>query len=301
MTVRLRSRQFNDRLFVEQQFWTIEHDLLDSSINAYYRGLFEWAERPATTRTLLLGQRAPKEGVVVERKWPDRLTPEQSELLNNMLAAPEYYLLWGPPGTGKTSVMLHHLVAHLMADTDEHILLLAYTNRAVDEICESIEAIGEGLREQYLRIGSSYGTHPRFQDRLLQHAIKGTRNRRELRDLVASKRIFVGTVAALANKTDLFSLKSFQRVIIDEASQILEPLLMGLLGRFPQWILIGDHRQLPAVVSQSEELTEVSRRAFKRSRYTLPASILVRATLPSCAGKRLDVGLRSVDSPGAYA
>lgn len=263
VTVRLRSRQFNDRLFVEQDFWTLEHDLLDSSINAYYRGLFEWAERPAATRSLLLGQRAPAEGIIEERQWPARLTGEQSQLLDKMLAAPEYFLLWGPPGTGKTSVMLHHLVAHLMSDTDEHILLLAYTNRAVDEICESIEAIGEEVREQYLRIGSSYGTHPRFQDRLLQHAIKGTRSRRELRDLVAGKRIFVGTVAALANKTDLFSLKSFQRVIIDEASQILEPLLMGLLGRFPQWVLIGDHRQLPAVVAQSEELTIVQDEGLK--------------------------------------
>lgn len=257
VTVRLRSRQFNDRLFVEQEFWTLEHDLLDSSINAYYRGLYEWAERPSATRQLLLAQRAPKEGVVEERKWPDRLTDEQSNLLDRILAAPEYFLLWGPPGTGKTSVMLHHLVKHLLEETDEHILLLAYTNRAVDEICESIEAIGEEVREQYLRIGSNYGTHPRYQERLLQHAIKGTRNRRELRELIANKRIFVGTVAALANKTDLFSLKSFQRVIIDEASQILEPLLMGLLGRFPQWVLIGDHRQLPAVVAQDEELTEV--------------------------------------------
>ncbi|MEO0877776.1 MAG: DEAD/DEAH box helicase, partial [Bacteroidota bacterium] len=133
----------------------------------------------------------------------------------------------------------------------------AYTNRAVDEVCESIEAIGEEVKGHYLRIGSNYGTHPRFQDRLLQNAIKGTRNRRELRHLIASKRIFVGTVAALANKTDIFALKKFQRVIIDEASQILEPLLMGLLGRFQQWILIGDHRQLPAVVAQSEELINV--------------------------------------------
>lgn len=257
VTVRLRSRQFNDRLFVEQECWTLEHDLLDSSINAYYRGLFEWAQLPATKRELLLGQRAPLQGEVTPRSWPDQLTTEQSALLDRILAAPEYFLLWGPPGTGKTSVMLHHLVRHLLEETEEHILLLAYTNRAVDEICESIEAIGEGVKGQYLRIGSSYGTHPRFQDQLLQHAIRGTSSRRELRALIAGKRIFVGTVAALANKTDLFSLKSFQRVIIDEASQILEPLLMGLLGRFPQCVLIGDHRQLPAVVAQSDALAEV--------------------------------------------
>ncbi|MEL6972065.1 MAG: ATP-dependent helicase [Bacteroidota bacterium] len=284
VTVRLRSRQFNDRLFVEQEYWTLEHDLLDSSINAYYRGLFEWAQRPSDRRQLLLGLRPPKEGIVQEHTWPSRLTDEQAGLLDRMLAAPEYFLLWGPPGTGKTSVMLHHLVRHLLEETDEHLLLLAYTNRAVDEMCESIEAIGEEVKSQYLRIGSNYGTHPRFQDRLLQNAIKGTRNRRELRQLIASKRIFVGTVAALANKTDLFALKKFQRVIIDEASQILEPLLMGLLGRFQQWILIGDHRQLPAVVAQSEELTEVRDEELRAAGITsLGQSLFERLYLKSQA------------------
>ncbi|MEO0877555.1 MAG: DNA helicase, partial [Bacteroidota bacterium] len=84
VTVRLRSRQFNDRLFVEQEYWTLEHDLLDSSINAYYRGLFEWAQRPSNRRQLLLGLRPPEEGIVQEHTWPSRLTDEQASLLDRM-------------------------------------------------------------------------------------------------------------------------------------------------------------------------------------------------------------------------
>jgi len=268
VTVRLRSKQFNDRLFYEEEYWTLEHDLLDSSINAYYRGLFEWAQSPPNRRQLLLGARAPQKEEPTVREWPKLLTDEQAMLLDRMLAAPEYFLLWGPPGTGKTSVMLHYLVKYLLEHTDENILLLAYTNRAVDEICESIEAIGDHLRGQYLRIGSNYGTHPRFQEQLLQGAIKDIHNRKELRELIEQRRIFVGTVASLANKTDLFQLKKFQRVIIDEASQILEPLLVGLLGRFPQWVLIGDHRQLPAVVTQTKELTRVRDQSLQEAGIT---------------------------------
>mgnify|MGYP000909537521 CR=1 FL=1 len=52
-------------------------------------------------------------------------------------------LLVGPPGTGKTSVMLRTMVEYLYHHTNEDILLLAYTNRAVDEICEAIESVSE--------------------------------------------------------------------------------------------------------------------------------------------------------------
>ena len=52
-------------------------------------------------------------------------------------------------------------------------------------------------------------------------------------------------------------LKTFNRVIIDEASQIPEPMLVGLLPHFKRFLLIGDHKQLPAVVVQSPEASKV--------------------------------------------
>ncbi len=252
--IRLRSRQFNDRIFREQRSWNLEHDLLDSSFAAYYRGLFSFAQSTSSQRALLLGTRPPAELTLrTPGNWPANLTEEQGQILDQMIATQEYFLLWGPPGTGKTSVMLHHLVRYLLLTTQEQLLLLAYTNRAVDEICESLERIGGDIREQYLRIGSRYGTAPRFQEQLLQKQIEDIGSRRALRELISSRRIVVGTVASLASRTDLFQLKTFDRVIIDEASQILEPLLVGLLPRFNRWILIGDHRQLPAVVTQRKE------------------------------------------------
>jgi DNA replication ATP-dependent helicase Dna2 len=64
-------------------------------------------------------------------------------------------------------------------------------------------------------------------------------------------------VASFGQSEGLLRLKKFQRLIVDEASQILEPQLVGLLTRFEYFVLIGDHRQLPAVTTQSPRHTKV--------------------------------------------
>lgn len=255
--VRLRSRQFNGSLFQKREFWSLEHDQMDSSFNAMYRGLFEFAGAPVRKRMLLLGQTAPRQVPPIDYSWPEGLTEEQQNILSKAVAAPEYFLLWGPPGTGKTSRMLRHLVQYLLSETDENLLLLAYTNRAVDEICHAIESIGDHIQDLYLRIGSRYSTDERYQGQLLRTQSAKAESRKALKDLIEERRIFVATVASIGSRQELFELKTFHRVIIDEASQILEPLLAGLLPHFERFILIGDHKQLPAVVMQPSEDSSV--------------------------------------------
>ena len=71
----------------------------------------------------------------------------------------------------------------------------------------------------------------------------------------------MGTVAAISGKPELFRLKHFDVAIIDEATQILEPQLLGILcargedgkDAIDKFVLIGDHKQLPAVVQQNTE------------------------------------------------
>jgi len=257
VTVRLRSRQFNDDLFERYDRWNLEHDLFDSGFLSLYRGLYEFATIDKDKRDLLLGRRPPREGSLPPCQPPVELTDEQQDIFKRILAAEDYFLLWGPPGTGKTSMMLKHLVGYLMDNTEEHLLLLAYTNRAVDEICEAIEALGEDMRDHYLRIGSRYSTAERFRGQLLRAKTEQTSSRQELLDIIKRHRIVVATVASISNRPELMELKTFDRVLIDEASQILEPLLVGLLPRFRRFVLIGDHKQLPAVVVQDGDNSQV--------------------------------------------
>ncbi len=254
VTVQPRYRQFNLISFETEGYWCLEPDLMDIGFAAQYRGLLEWADISPQRRALLLGAEAPRQPD--ERETPDAAAQTGFDW-RNIAPTRDYFLLWGPPGTGKTSVMLRDLAAWVLRETSDNLLLLAYTNRAVDEICDALDAIGGDIRDQYIRIGGKHSTAERFRDQLLSTQIAPAKNRAELRAVLEPRRIFVSTVASFGQNDGLLRLKKFQRLIVDEASQILEPQLIGLLTRFEHFILIGDHRQLPAITTQRPENTLV--------------------------------------------
>lgn len=269
VTVRLRSRQFNDDIFkIKNQSWVIEHDMFDHSFTSMYKGLYSFLQYPERQRDLLFTKIPPTQPQARQldfSKLPDihTMTEEQQRILAKAINTEEYFLLWGPPGTGKTSIMLKNMVAYLLANTSENILLLAYTNRAVDEICDAIEDIGDFVKDEYTRIGSRYSTAGRFHEQLFDRKMAAVGTRKELKSVIDNHRIFMATVASISSRQLLLDLKKFDRVIIDEASQILEPVLVGLLPRFKRFILIGDHNQLPAVVSQDKESSVVKEEELK--------------------------------------
>jgi len=70
-------------------------------------------------------------------------------------------------------------------------------------------------------------------------------------------------------------MKTFNTAIIDEATQLLEPQIVGMLTRFNRFIMIGDEKQLPPVVIQ--EHTNVEDKELKKIKlYSLSNSIFER-------------------------
>lgn len=174
-------------------------------------------------------------------------------------AAQDYFLLIGPPGTGKTSCALKKMVETFHADKDAQILLLSYTNRAVDEICKSLASIAPAV--DFIRVGSELSCDEAYRGHLIENELSSCNRRSEVYERIRNCRIIVGTVAAISGKPELFRLKHFDVAIIDEATQILEPQLLGILcargedekDAIDKFVLIGDHKQLPAVVQQNAE------------------------------------------------
>lgn len=253
--VRLRARQYKP-IFLEESVWCVEHDHLDSSFRQMNQSLLKLLMMSMEESRIFLGLTPPEKFILPDCVAPrDGMTENQTATLVSMKATLHYFLLWGPPGTGKTSVLLRHFVEDKLAGSDSRILLVGYTNRAVDEICAALLDIDHLNVGEILRIGSRYGTDPEYRHLLLHERNQTLNSRAGLLTLLDQTRVVCGTIASLSGQYQLFDLLDFDFIVIDEASQILEPALIGLLSLGIPYILIGDHKQLPAVVNQSLDNT----------------------------------------------
>ena len=256
VTIRLRNLQQNFEVFNHYSVWNLDSDLIDSSFNSMYSNLFSFFEAKDRDKGLILGTVEPGTQQVEPLIGNYDVTENQSLVITEAIAAPDYYLIWGPPGTGKTSKVLHAITHELYTHHHQSVLIVSFTNRAVDEICSAVLTDSD-LRDQSLRIGSRYSCGAEYVDLLLSSQMQSITSRATLKEFLSSKRIVVSTVSSLMGKRDIFSLIDFDVVIVDEASQLLEPMLVGLLPHVPKWILIGDHQQLPAVVTQDVDQSAV--------------------------------------------
>ena len=256
--VSLRNPQTQREVF-DGEVWAIEHDFMESSYRALYQGLQLFLEARQERKDLLLLQRKPRGDTTLKLQgdYASQGNTEFNDLVLRVKQARDLFLIIGPPGTGKTSFGMVNVLKEQLMEEGTSVLLLSFTNRAVDEMCSKL--VGEGI--DFVRLGSELGCHEAYRSHLLGKRSEACRDGREIGQMIEHCRVFCGTTTAFNSQIALLSIKHFDLAIVDEASQILEPQIVGLLSAknartgehaIAKFVLIGDEKQLPAVVQQQE-------------------------------------------------
>ncbi|KAF8631095.1 hypothetical protein AX17_005140 [Amanita inopinata Kibby_2008] len=175
-------------------------------------------------------------------------------------------LIWGPPGTGKTTVVIQILRRFLSIVTRSKILMTASTHNAVDNVLERFIEINRTERllreEQILRVSTDQSkVNKALRDYTIDARVGGDLNENNRLLKKAQERVeaavIVFTTCAGAGLGILRDV-DFDIAIIDEASQVTEPgALVPLVKGIKKGVLVGDHVQLRPTVRNMGKALQV--------------------------------------------
>ncbi|CAH6789767.1 DNA replication ATP-dependent helicase/nuclease DNA2 [Phodopus roborovskii] len=187
------------------------------------------------------------------------LNKPQRQAMKKVLLSKDYTLIVGMPGTGKTTTIC--ALVRILSACGFSVLLTSYTHSAVDNILLKLAKFKIG----FLRLGQSHKVHADIQ-KFTEEEICRSRSIKSLallEELYNSNLIVATTCMGISHP--IFSRKTFDFCIVDEASQISQPVCLGPLFCSQRFVLVGDHQQLPPLVlNQEARALGMSESLFKR-------------------------------------
>ncbi|XP_069397645.1 DNA replication ATP-dependent helicase/nuclease DNA2 isoform X3 [Delphinus delphis] len=187
------------------------------------------------------------------------LNKPQRQAMKKVLLSKDYTLIVGMPGTGKTTTIC--TLVRILYACGFSVLLTSYTHSAVDNILLKLAKFKIG----FLRLGQTQKVHPDIQ-KFTEEDICRSKSIRSLALLeeLYNSQLIVATTCMGVNHP-IFSRKTFDFCIVDEASQISQPVCLGPLFFSRRFVLVGDHQQLPPLVLNCEaRALGMSESLFKR-------------------------------------
>src|SRR5205085_2403765 len=172
------------------------------------------------------------------------LNSEQQAALDLADRAQDLALVHGPPGTGKTTVLVE--VIRQAVARGEKVLGSAPSNLAVDNLVERLVAAGVDA----VRIGHPARVLPAVVEHTLDQKVK------------AHPRALEG--------------RRFGLAVVDEATQSVEPATYLAMLRADRVVLAGDHLQLPPTVIAADA-QELGLSLFERMAALHPQAMVTLA------------------------
>lgn len=176
--------------------------------------------------------------------WIPSLLDDKKDILSfvlQQLALQDTLIIQGPPGTGKTTLISE--ICEKLCQKGKTVLVTALTNKALIEIVNK-KAL-ESLLEE----------HRIFKTKLSVDEARSIKDLQQTKDLSPQPgSLILSTFYIISGQAaQIFIEPPFDYVIVDEASQALLGMFGGakLLGKKNIWI--GDTKQLPPVVTLSDD------------------------------------------------
>ena len=167
----------------------------------------------------------------------------QKEAVEKSLTAVEnqsFFLVHGPPGTGKTTVITE--IVKQLVEKGKKVLITSHTNVAVNNVMENL-ASDPSFRTRMVRLGPRAKVSKTLKDLVPTH-------QEELVKLSLAQ-IVGATLSKLSilvlNGRLSFKMPFFDTVIVDESSMATIPLTLAGILHGTSFILVGDHKQLPPI------------------------------------------------------
>ncbi|XP_043912886.1 DNA replication ATP-dependent helicase/nuclease DNA2 [Protopterus annectens] len=174
------------------------------------------------------------------------LNKPQKQAMKRVLLSKDYTLIVGMPGTGKTTTIC--TLVRILYACGFSVLLASYTHSAVDNILLKLAKHKVG----FLRLGRLQKVHPDIrrytEDEICRN--KAIKSLAELEELYNSQPVVATT--CMGTRHPIFFRRRFDFCIVDEASQISQPVCISPLFYASRFVLVGDHLQLPPIVQNSE-------------------------------------------------
>lgn len=195
------------------------------------------------------------------------LNSKQKEAVLSVMNAEDYALILGTPGSGKSTVIVE--IIKLLVEKGQSVLVTSHTNSAVDNILTRL--IDENV--DFVRIGNAKSVSARVKPYMVGGERKKTETFDDYKKVMGDSKVFGCTCYNMG--ASVFMHRHFDFCIVDEASQITLPAILGPLTRSQKFVLVGDNYQLPPLVmSPKAELAGLNRSLFVELAEAHPQSVI---------------------------